>query len=105
MIARGRTARRAAPVGYDGGVRPDPALAVLALALACAPIGAQVKDACPESRQVVCRKDDVICSPDPARGCRVCACRGYTDPNASGTLRPPMDALYPPAAPTAARNP
>lgn len=82
-------------------------LAVIALAAAlaagCATVGDQVKDACPESRNLVCAQGDVVCSLDPARGCRVCACRGYTTPDASGTLRPPMDALVPSAPPSAPR--
>jgi hypothetical protein len=85
-------------------VRAPLAAAVLALGLACASVGEQVKDACPESRHLVCRKGDVVCSPDPARACRVCACRGYTEPDPAGTLRPPMDALYPPA-PADAKKP
>lgn len=74
-------------------------LLLAALAPACATVGSQVKNACPEVRDLVCREGDIACEGDAARGCLKCVCRGYTVPDASGTLRPPMDALVPSAPP------
>ncbi len=66
----------------------DVRLAFLALLLlaACATIGSQVKDACPESAGVVCNKGDYRCTEDAARGCKVCAC-GAVKPDAGGLLK------------------
>jgi hypothetical protein len=60
-------------------------LALLLLA-ACATIGSQVKDACPESAGAVCNKGDYRCTDDPVRGCKVCAC-GAGKPDAGGLLK------------------
>ena len=73
------------------------ALLALALFSACATVGSQVKDACPEVQGIVCQKGDLVCERDAARGCLRCVCRGYTAPDDTGTLRPPMEGLAPPA--------
>lgn len=75
------------------------AIALAALSSACATVGSQARDVCPEYRGLVCQKGDLICERDAARGCLRCVCRGYTEPDASGTLRPPMDGLVPTAPP------
>lgn len=74
-------------------------LGLAAITCACATVGSQVKDACPEVRGLVCQKGDLVCERDAARGCQRCVCRGYTAPDRTGTLRPPMDALVPAAPP------
>ncbi len=58
----------------------------LLLLSACATIGSQVKDACPESAGVVCNKGDYRCTEDPARACKVCAC-GAVKADAGGLLK------------------
>jgi hypothetical protein len=79
-------------------MRTIPALTLAALC-ACARVGEQVRDACPESRNLLCQAGNVTCSQDAARGCQVCACRGVATPDASGTLHGPVPPEQIPARP------
>ncbi len=75
-----------------------PALILALLACGCASVtvGSQVKDACPESRDLCCRDSGPLCTDDPLRGCKVCVCG--EGPKAPGGVqpRPPLSNQPPP---------
>ena len=53
----------------------------------CASVGSQVKDACPESRDLYCGSAGHRCSEDETRGCKVCRCGAQQSP-AGGVPQP-----------------
>jgi len=62
------------------------AIALLLLG-GCASVGSQVKDACPESRDLYCGSAGHRCSEDETRGCKVCRCGAQQSP-AGGVPQP-----------------
>ncbi len=73
------------------------ALALVLLLLAgCAGAGAQVRNACPESRSLYCGNAGYQCTDEAERGCKVCVCG--EGPKAPGGVepRPPLSNQPPP---------
>jgi hypothetical protein len=69
-----------------------PLLALL-FAAGCASVGSQVKDACPESRDLYCGSSGHRCSDDDVRGCKVCLCGAQQSP--AGGVQPPRPLSIP----------
>ena len=77
---------------------------VLLLAAGCASasVGSQVKDACPESRDLYCGSAGHRCTGDDVRGCKVCVCGAQQAP--AGGVPQPRPLSNPPSSAVAARG-
>ncbi len=69
---------------------------VLLFTAGCAGAGAQVRNACPESRSLYCGNAGYQCTDDAERACKVCVCEADGKYPGGVPPRPPLTNTPPP---------